>query len=77
MAEYWVDIIRREVSFERYTVWVEADNADDARSRVTAHYLGDGDGVLTYEEENSEQHVKSLEVDESQVVAVGDAVEAA
>ena len=76
MAEYWVDIIRREVSFERYTVWVEADSAKEARSRVTEHYMGDGD-VLNLEEEISEQHVKHLDLDESEVVEVGDAVEAA
>lgn len=75
MAEYWVEIIRQETEFHRYTVLVEGESAEDARSRVTEHYLGDGDGVLTYEEECTEQHSKSLGVDESRVVSVGEARE--
>jgi hypothetical protein len=72
MREYWVDIVRREVSFERNCICVEAESAEAARERVREHYLGKGD-VLTYEEEMSEQHSKHLEIDESQVVAIGDA----
>ena len=77
MKEYWVDIVRREVTFERNCVCVEAESADHARERVWEHYLGEGDGVLTYEEEGTEQHSKHLETDESIVVFVGDAEEAA
>jgi hypothetical protein len=73
MKEYWVDIVRREVTFERYSVCVEAESADHARERVHEHYLGEGDGVLTYEEECTEDHAKHLETDESIVVSIGDA----
>lgn len=75
MKEYWVDIVRREVTFERNCVCVEAESAEQARERVREHYLGEGD-VLTYQEEMSEQHSKHLETDESIVVAIGDAEEA-
>jgi hypothetical protein len=71
--EYWVDIIRREISYERNCVCVEAESEEHARERVREHYMGDGDGVLTYEEEMSEQHSKHLEIDESIVVEIGDA----
>ena len=74
--EYWVDIVRREVTFERYNVCVTADSPEHAQERVHEHYLGEGDGVLTYEEEGTEQHSKHLETDESIVVFVGDAEEA-
>jgi hypothetical protein len=70
--EYWVDIIRREVTFERSSVCVEAESAEHARERVSEHYLGKGD-VLTDGEEMSEQHGKHLETDESIVVEIGDA----
>jgi hypothetical protein len=72
MKEYWVDIIRREVTFERNCVCVEAESAEQARERVWEHYLGKGD-VLTDGEEMSEQHSKHLDVDESVVVFIGDA----
>ncbi len=75
MKEYWVDIVRREVTFERNCVCVEAESAEHAQERVSEHYLGKGD-VLTYGEEMSEQHSKHLETDESIVVAIGDAEEA-
>ena len=75
MKEYWVDIIRREVTFERNCVCVEAESEDHARERVWEHYLGEGD-VLTDGEEMSEQHGKHLETDESIVVSIGDAEEA-
>ena len=70
--EYWVDIVRREVSFERYNVCVEAESEQHAQERVSEHYLGKGD-VLTYEEECTEDHSKHLEIDENEVVAIGDA----
>ena len=70
--EYWVDIVRREVSFERYNVCVEAESEEHARERVREHYLGKGD-VLTYSEECTEDHSKHLEIDENEVVAIGDA----
>lgn len=73
MGKYWVEIVREETEFHRYTVLVEGESAEDARSRVAEHYLGDGDGVLTYEEEGSEHHSKSLGVEESRVVSVGEA----
>ena len=72
MKEFWVDIIRREVTFERNCILVEAESAEHAQERVSEHYLGKGD-VLTYREEMSEQHSKHLETDESEVVAIGDA----
>lgn len=75
MKEYWVDIVRREVSFERNCVCVEAESAEQAIERVSEHYLGKGD-VLTDGEEMSEQHSKHLETDESIVVFIGDAEEA-
>ncbi len=73
--EYWVDIIRREVNYERYNVCVEADSAEAAQDRVREHYLGKGD-VLTYEEECTEDHSKHLDIAESEVVEIGDAEEA-
>jgi hypothetical protein len=73
--EYWVDIIRREVNYERYEVCVEADSAEAARERVLEHYMGVGD-VLTHSEECTEQHMKHLDVAESEVVEIGDAEEA-
>jgi len=76
MKEYWVDIIRREVSFERYNVCVEAESEEHAIERVHEHYLGKGD-VLTDDEECTEDHAKHLDIDESQVVFIGDAEEAA
>jgi hypothetical protein len=76
MKEYWVDIVRREVTFERYSVCVEAESAEHAQDRVREHYMGDGDGVLTYEEECTEDHAKHLDTEESIVVEIGDAEEA-
>jgi hypothetical protein len=75
MKEYWVDIVRREVTFERNCILVEAESEEHAIERVHEHYLGKGD-VLTCGEEMSEQHSKHLETDESIVVAIGDAEEA-
>jgi hypothetical protein len=72
MKEYWVDIVRREVTFERNCVCVEAESEEHAIERVREHFLGKGD-VLTDGEEMSEQHSKHLETDESIVVAIGDA----
>ena len=46
MKEYWVDIIRRETSFERNVVLVKASSAEVAKARVRAHYM-DGEGVQT------------------------------
>lgn len=73
--EYWVDIIRREVNYERYEVCVEAESAEHARERVLEHYMGVGD-VLTHGEECTENHAKHLDVAESEVVEIGDAEEA-
>ena len=75
MKKYWVDVIRRETSIERNVVLVEASSAEDARSRVRAHYI-DGAGVLSYEEEGTEQHSKHLGVDGSEVIDIGEAEEA-
>jgi hypothetical protein len=75
MKEYWVDIVRREVTFERYNVCVEAESEQHAIERVHEHYLGKGD-VLTYSEECTEDHSRHLDVDESVVVFIGDAEEA-
>jgi hypothetical protein len=75
MKEYWVDIVRREVTFERNCVLVEAESEQHAIERVHEHYLGKGD-VLTDGEEMSEQHSKHLDTDESIVVFIGDAEEA-
>lgn len=75
MKEYWVDIVRREVTFERNCILVEAESAEAAQERVHEHYLGKGD-VLTYGEEMSEQHSKHLETEESIVVFIGDVEEA-
>ena len=70
--EYWVDIIRREVSFERNCVCVEAESQEHAKERVREHFMGSGD-VLTDGEEMSECHSKQLDIDESNVVEIGDA----
>ena len=76
MKEYWVDIIRREISYERNCILVEAESAEAAMERVSEHFFGKGD-VLTDGEEMSEQHSKHLQIDESVVVEIGDAEEAA
>jgi hypothetical protein len=76
MKEYWVDIVRREISYERYNVCVEAESAEHAIERVSEHYLGKGD-VLTHSEQCTEDHSKHLDIGESEVVAIGDAEEAA
>ena len=73
---YWVEIIRREVNYERYEVCVEAESAEEARERVLEHYMGVG-GVLDCDEEGTEQHMKHLDVVESEVVEIGGAEEAA
>jgi hypothetical protein len=73
--EYWVDIVRREVTFERYNVCVTADSPEHAQERVHEHYMGEGD-VLTHSEECTEQHMKHLDVADSEVVEIGDAEEA-
>ena len=73
---YWVEIIRREVNYERYEVCVEAESAEQARDRVREHYMGVG-GVLDCHEEGTEQHMKHLDVADSEVVEIGEAVEAA
>jgi hypothetical protein len=76
MKEFWVDIIRREISYERNCILVEAESEEAAQERVRDHFLGKGD-VLTCGEEMSEQHSKHLQIDESVVVEIGDAEEAA
>ena len=76
MKEYWVEIIRKETSFERYSVWVEAESEDDARDRVEQHYI-EGEDNLTTQEENTEQHIKHLGMDSSEVTAIGDVTEEA
>ena len=73
---YWVEIIRREVNYERYAVCVEADSPEQAADRVREHYMGDGD-VLTDDEESSECHEKHVDILESEVVGIGDVQEAA
>jgi hypothetical protein len=73
---YWVEIIRREVNYERYEVCVEAESAEEARERVLEHYMGVG-GVLDCDEEGTEQHMKHLDVADSEVVEIGGAEEAA
>lgn len=75
MKEFWVEIIRKETSFERNVVWVNADSAEDAKRRVREHYM-DGANVLTYQEECTEQHGKHLGVDDSEVIDIGEATEA-
>lgn len=75
MKEFWVEIIRKETSFESNVVLVNADSAEDAKRRVREHYI-DGDDVLTYEEEGTEQHAKHLGVDDSEVIEIGEATEA-
>ena len=74
MKDYWVEVIRKETSFERNVVCVKAESADEAKARVWAHYI-DGDDVLTREEEYTEQHSKHLGVDESEVIDIGEAEE--
>lgn len=75
MKEFWVEIIRRETSIERNIVCVEANSTEEAKARVRAHYI-DGDDVLSYEEEGTEQHSKHLGVDGSEVIDIGEAEEA-
>jgi hypothetical protein len=75
MKQFWVDFVRREVRFERYVVCVDADSAEGAKEKVREHYMGQG-YVLTQREENTEQHSKSLDVDEIDVIDIGEAEEA-
>jgi hypothetical protein len=75
MKEYWVEIIRKETSFERNVVCVGAASAEEAKARVRAHYI-DGDDVLSRDEEYTEQHSKHLGVDETEVIDIGEAEEA-
>lgn len=75
MKEFWVEIMRKETSFELCVVAVNADSAEDARQRAREHYI-DGAGTLTYEEECTEQHSKHLGVDDSEVIDIGEATEA-
>jgi outer membrane protease len=74
MAQYRVDIIRCEVSFERYSLWVEADSEDHARDRVEQHYI-DGEDNLTDQEENSEYYSGSIGIEETKFVRVDDVTE--
>jgi hypothetical protein len=76
MKEFWVEIIRKETSFERCMVCVNADSAEEAKQRVREHYMAEGDGVLTYEEECTEQHQKHLGIDGSEIVEIGEVSEA-
>lgn len=73
--QFWVDIIRREESYERYCVLVTGESAEDAQRRVREHYI-DGAGTLSQDEEHSEEHSKSLGVEGSEVVDIGKAEEA-
>lgn len=75
MKQYWVDIIRREESFERYCVLVSGDSAEDAQRRVREHYM-DGAETLSRDEEYTELHSKSLGVEGSEVIDIGEAEEA-
>jgi hypothetical protein len=75
MAEYWVEIIRRETSFERNVVCIKASSADEAKARAREHYI-DGCHILSYEEEGTEQHSKHLGIDGSEVIDIGEAEEA-
>ena len=72
--QYWLDIIRREESYERYCVLVSGESAEDAKRRVREHYI-DGAGTLSQDEEYTEGHSKSLGVEGSEVVDIGDAQE--
>jgi transcription elongation factor Elf1 len=73
---YWVDIIREETEINVYSVWIDAESAEQAKERVREHYMGEGD-VLTYGEAASEQHSRHLGVEESRVVSIGDVTEGA
>ncbi len=75
MKQFWVDIIRREESYERYCVLVSGESAEDAQQRVREHYI-DGAGTLSQDEEYTEEHSKSLGVEGSEVVDIGKAQEA-
>jgi hypothetical protein len=74
MKQFWVDIIRREESYARHSVLVSGESAEDAKRRVREHYI-DGAGTLSYGEECTEQHTKSLGVEGSEVINIGDAQE--
>jgi len=75
MKEYWVEVIRKETSFERNVVCIKASSADEAKARAREHYI-EGEDILSYKEECTEQHSKHLGVDESEVVDIGEAEEA-
>lgn len=66
---YWVEIIRREVNYERYAVRVEAGSPDEAEQRVREHYTGDGN-VLTDEERASEFHDEHMHNVEDEITEI-------
>jgi hypothetical protein len=75
MKQYWVDVVRKETEFNRYSTWVEAESAEGARAKVREHYMEGGD-TLTKEEQDSHQFMKALGIDSSEVVEIGNATEA-
>ena len=75
MTQYWVDVVRRETEYNRYSTWVEAESAEQARAKVREYYMEGGD-TLTREERDSHQFSKALGVDSSEVVEIGSATEA-
>ena len=34
MKQYWVDVVRMETEYNRYSTWVEAESAEEARAKV-------------------------------------------
>lgn len=66
MATYDVAFVRREISYERYFVNVEAPDEGAAKERVRLHYM-EGDGNLG---EPDEWHSKCVDCDGGDVVEV-------
>lgn len=69
MGKFDVAIVRKEVSYERYYITVEADSADHAMARVHGAYLGDGE-PLSDDEVESQWHSKCIDCDGGDVVEV-------
>ena len=69
MANYCVAFVRKEITYERYYVNVEADSEAEALERTRLHYM-EGESVLTEDEESTEYHSKTLDCDGGDVVEI-------
>lgn len=69
MGTFSVAFIRKEISYERYYVDVEASSDAEALDRVRRHYM-EGEDVLSEAEESTEYHSKCVDCDGGDVVEI-------